>query len=551
MTLRQRRSMPLAQAKSASTAADAAKSAAQTDVARSDLDALAARIAPLESTVKTLADDIKHETATADDRAARLTVAAEALRAAVERGAPYQAELAAVKSLGADQNATAPLEAFAAAGVPRAAALAHELASLTPALQQAAEPASSDNSFLGRLENNARRLVGITPVDAPPGNDPASVVTRISVDAAHADIAAALTDIAALPDAAKPLAAAWVEKAQARNAAIAASRKLAADALAALCKPAAMIRVVVFLIVVGALALGVAWLADRPGDVVVTWQGLRIKTSLMVMAAALLVAVAVLVFVWSIVRAIVRSPVVLARRRRERRGVRAYEAISHGLIAVGSGDIDAARKLSADVNRLAPGEPLALLLERAVGAALRRPRRRRARVPRHGEPRRHQGARPARPVHRSAPPQRSRQARAPTPRKPRAPRRRSAGPAGRCSNRAAATATGPARWRCLERHRGALDKASYRRQRAVLLTARALAVEDYRPRHRQSARARSQSSSRRPWCRRRRSPAGSSPKAATCARPTASSTTPGAPIRIPNWRRAMPSCAPANPRATG
>jgi hypothetical protein len=227
----------LAQAKSASIAADAAKSAAQTGVARSDLDALAARIAPLESTVKTLADDIKHETATADDRAARLTVAAEALRATVERGAPYQAELAAAKSLGADQSATAPLEAFAEAGVPSAKALAHELASLAPALQQAAEPAASNSSFLGRLENNARRLVVITPVDAPPGDDPASVVTRIDVDAAHSDIAAALADIAKLPDAAKPVAAAWVEKAQARNAAIAASRKLAADALAALSKP--------------------------------------------------------------------------------------------------------------------------------------------------------------------------------------------------------------------------------------------------------------------------------------------------------------------------
>jgi hypothetical protein len=227
----------LAQAKSASAAADAAKSAGQAGVAQSDLDALAARIAPLESTVKTLADDIKHETATADDRAARLTVAAEALRAAVERSAPYQAELTAVKSLGADPSATAPLEPFAEAGVPRAAALAHELASLVPALRQAAEPAASNSSFLDRLENNARRLVEITPIDAPPGDDPASVVTRIDVDAAHTDIAAALADIAKLPDAAKPLAAAWVEKAQARNAAIAASRKLAADALAALSNP--------------------------------------------------------------------------------------------------------------------------------------------------------------------------------------------------------------------------------------------------------------------------------------------------------------------------
>jgi hypothetical protein len=227
----------LAQAKSASTAADAAKSAGQANVARSDLDALAARITPLESAVKTLADDIKHETATADDRAARLTVAAEALRATVERGAPFQAELASAKSLGADPSVTAPLEPFAAAGVPAARALAHELASLIPALRQAADPTSSDSSFLSRLESNAQHLVRITPVDAPPGDDPASVVTRIDVDAAHADIAAALADIAKLPDAAKPLAAAWVEKAQARNAAIAASRKLAADALAALSKP--------------------------------------------------------------------------------------------------------------------------------------------------------------------------------------------------------------------------------------------------------------------------------------------------------------------------
>jgi hypothetical protein len=227
----------LAQAKNASTAADAAKGAAQAGVARSDLDALAARIAPLESAVKTLADDIKHETATADDHAARLTVAAEAVRATVERGAPYQAELAAAKSLGADPSATAPLEAFAASGVPGAAALGRELASLVPALQQAAEPASNNSSFLARLESNAQHLVRITPVDAPPGDDPSSVVTRIGVDAAHADIAAALADIAKLPDAAKPLAAAWVDKAQARNAAIAASRKLAADALAALSKP--------------------------------------------------------------------------------------------------------------------------------------------------------------------------------------------------------------------------------------------------------------------------------------------------------------------------
>jgi HemY protein len=238
-----------------------------------------------------------------------------------------------------------------------------------------------------------------------------------------------------------------------------------------------MIRVIVFLIAVGVLALGAAWLADRPGDLIVTWQGMRMKTSPLVMAAALLVAVAVLVFVWSIVRAIVRSPAVLAKRRRERRGARAYAAISDGLIAVGSGDIDAARKLSADANRLAPGEPLTLLLsaqaaqlsgdrdgaERAFRAMAGRADTKALGL--HGlfiEAHRrddHQSAR----AH-------AEEAAATTP---------TLGWAGRavlearCKDGDWASALA-----LLERHRGAMDKAGYRRQRAVLLTAQALAAEE-------------------------------------------------------------------------
>src|SRR5205085_4343483 len=124
------------QADTALNAAEAAKSASEAankmEVQRSDFDALASRIMALESAVKGLA------AATAPvDRAARLTVAAEALRAAVERGAPYQAELTALHALGVDQTATAPLEPFAASGVPSTDALARELDALTPVLQQA------------------------------------------------------------------------------------------------------------------------------------------------------------------------------------------------------------------------------------------------------------------------------------------------------------------------------------------------------------------------------------------------------------------------------
>jgi HemY protein len=238
-----------------------------------------------------------------------------------------------------------------------------------------------------------------------------------------------------------------------------------------------MIRVVLFLIVVGVLALGGAWLADRPGDVVVTWQGFRIETSLMVATAAAVATLAVLAILWSIVRAIVRSPAVLAKRRRERRGERAYAAISNGLIAVGSGDIDAARKLAADANRLAPGEPLALLLsaqaaqlsgdrdgaERAFRAMANRDDSKALGL--HGlfiEAQRRDDAVSARAY--------AEEAARTTP---------ALGWAGRavlesrCKDGDWAGALA-----LLEQNRGALDKANYRRQRAVLLTARALATEN-------------------------------------------------------------------------
>ena len=228
----------LAQAKAAAAAADGAKNATQAAVQHSDLDTLANRIAALERGVKSLTDEVTRRTSSADDRVARLIVVAEALRAAVERGASFPSELSAAKSFGADQGLVAQLEPFAAEGLPSAATLAQQLSALTPALRQASGPAASDGgSFLGRLENNAQRLVRITPVDAPVGDDPASVIARINVDAAHADITAALADIAKLPDATKSVTGPWVKKAEARNAAIAASQRIAADAFAALNKP--------------------------------------------------------------------------------------------------------------------------------------------------------------------------------------------------------------------------------------------------------------------------------------------------------------------------
>jgi HemY protein len=123
-----------------------------------------------------------------------------------------------------------------------------------------------------------------------------------------------------------------------------------------------MIRVIFYFILVAALAFGAVWLADRPGEVAITWQGTRIDTSVLVLIAAVAAVVVAAVILWSILRAIVRAPETIARYRRYRRGVRGYLAVSQGLIAVGSGDVRAAKRFTADAVRIAPREPLTLLL---------------------------------------------------------------------------------------------------------------------------------------------------------------------------------------------
>jgi HemY protein len=123
-----------------------------------------------------------------------------------------------------------------------------------------------------------------------------------------------------------------------------------------------MIRVVLFLISVAIIAAGFVWVADRPGDVAITWLGYHIETSFMVAALAVAALVVAVMLVWSILRGILRTPQQVSLFLRNRRQMKGYHAISRGLIAIGAGDLRIARKAADEAARLSPGEPLALLL---------------------------------------------------------------------------------------------------------------------------------------------------------------------------------------------
>jgi hypothetical protein len=230
-----------AAARDAKSRADAAFEAAQKvppaapAVASEELQALAARVAALEQAAKAAQERIA---ATAGaDRAGRLAFVAVALRGAVERGDPFARELAAVRPLVADAKALAPLEPFAANGVPRAAALARELSGLTGAMLSAAGSAPREGGFIDRLQQNAERLVRIRPINESPGDDAVTVISRADVKATHGDLAAALAEVASLPPAVRAPAQGWSARVEARSAALAAARDLAEGAVGALAKP--------------------------------------------------------------------------------------------------------------------------------------------------------------------------------------------------------------------------------------------------------------------------------------------------------------------------
>lgn len=204
-----------------------------------DLADINQRIAELERATRAQSAEIAHENAKpADDVPLRRIVAAALLDGSVRGGEPYTAALAAAKPLAADPAVLKPLDGFAASGVPSAASLSLELLALLPKLSPPApENSTTGSSLVERLQAGAAKLVRIERTDAV-GNERGNVVARVTAAARRNDINEARRELNTLPPADRTAAQGWIDKANARDAALATSRQFATDAMAAFAKPA-------------------------------------------------------------------------------------------------------------------------------------------------------------------------------------------------------------------------------------------------------------------------------------------------------------------------
>ncbi|QPF85007.1 hypothetical protein IC762_01315 [Bradyrhizobium genosp. L] len=225
----------------------AAANAPRSGASAPDLSAITARIDRIEGALKAQSGEIAQQdgkiadakvTAMAaakptDDTPLRRVVAASLLDTAVRHGDPFVAALAAAKSLADDPAALKPLDGFAAAGVPSPNVLCRELVEIVPQLAPPAHDATTGSSLVDRLQAGASSLIHIERSDAT-GIDRGSIVARVTSAAVHNDLALTERELKTLPPADRAAAQPWLDKVDARRAALAASRTFADNAMAAL-----------------------------------------------------------------------------------------------------------------------------------------------------------------------------------------------------------------------------------------------------------------------------------------------------------------------------
>lgn len=162
-------------------------------------------------------------------------VLAQGIQGALERGAPFAAEIAALQTLGVEAARLGPLAEMAAKGAPSQAVLAAEWKKLAPTLLSATAPETpKTQNLMERLSSGAASLVTVRRDTDPPGDNVAGAIAAVDAAQASGDIAAMDAAFAKLPAKAQDLAKDWLALAKNRAGGVEAARALVADAIARL-----------------------------------------------------------------------------------------------------------------------------------------------------------------------------------------------------------------------------------------------------------------------------------------------------------------------------
>jgi len=121
-------------------------------------------------------------------------------------------------------------------------------------------------------------------------------------------------------------------------------------------------RVLWLFVKIGVAVAVAVWLAERPGLVVVDWQGWHVEASVGFVALAVFLLVVVVALTYNSWRTIRTVPRRVVEARRGHRRANGYRALSLGMVAVAAGDAEEARRQARKAENLLDDRPLTQLL---------------------------------------------------------------------------------------------------------------------------------------------------------------------------------------------
>ena len=171
------------------------------------------RLGALEQSVAALTAKVD---AQASQPKIALAIASAALKSAIERGTPFQAEIETFAAVAPDAPDLPALRAYAENGVATRAEILAETDAAANAMIAAANPPEQDAGYLDRLLSSAESLVSVRPIGAVEGPGVPETVARMEAAIQSGDLAKALAEYDTLPEAAKAAGASLADKIKAR-----------------------------------------------------------------------------------------------------------------------------------------------------------------------------------------------------------------------------------------------------------------------------------------------------------------------------------------------
>jgi hypothetical protein len=151
-----------------------------------------------------------------EDVAVARAIAAAALKAAIDRGGPFIAELDTFAGVAPDDPAAADLRGFAETGVPSRAELIRQVPDVATAIIESVNQPDPNQSWSDRLMSSAKSLVSVRPVGNVEGESVEAIAARIEDKVKNGDLPGAATEWNSLPAVAKQASAAFKQSLEAR-----------------------------------------------------------------------------------------------------------------------------------------------------------------------------------------------------------------------------------------------------------------------------------------------------------------------------------------------